>query len=97
MSKSLYDEKFAQSIPLFRDKPNGNFRMKLILSKPEDAKLNLIRISQQKVNIRIIGNRSCFKCGSISHLKAQCMEPPSVDEKQVSHDSEAQPLDPLNH
>ena len=88
--------KFAQSIAVFGGEPNRNLRMKLILNKPEDAQLNLIKIGQHKVRIQNIGIKSCYNCGSIFHQQAQCSERPNVEEKEVNNGKDAQSVDSQN-
>ena len=57
VTKYLYDEKFAQGIPLFGGKSNGNLRTKIVLNDPKDAMLNLIHVGKHKVRIQIIGKK----------------------------------------
>ena len=83
VTKYLYEEKFAQDIPLFGGKSNGNFRMKIVLTNPKDAKLNLIQVGAHKVKIQITGKKTCYKCGSSDNMKAQCTDR-NVDDQQTS-------------
>ena len=83
VTKYLYDEKFAQGIPLFGGKSNGNLRTKIVLNDPKDAMLNLIHVGKHKVRIQIIGKKTCHSCGSTDHMKAQCPDR-NVDDQEKS-------------
>ena len=84
--KYLYDEKFAQGIPLYGGKSNGNLRTKIVLNDPKDAMLNLIHVGKHKVRIQIIGKKTCHSCGSTDHMKAQCPNRNVVDQEKSSND-----------